>query len=65
MMKIRPQMTSVEERISRPACRRPSPKKRKTYSVKTSATMREQKRTISPIEESQSFGTASQELPIT
>src|SRR4051812_14344014 len=65
MMKIRPQITIVEDRISRPACRRPSPKKRKTFSVKTSMTIREQKRTISPIEASQSRGTASQESPIT
>src|SRR3954447_18450782 len=64
MMKISPQITSVEDRIISPAWRRASPKKRKTLSVKTSATMREQKRTISPIEESQSRGTASQESPI-
>ena len=40
MMKIRPQITSVEDRISSPAWRSASPKKRKTLSVKTSATTR-------------------------
>ena len=58
-MKIRPQITSVEERISSPAWRSASPKKRKTLSVKTSPTTVAQKRTISPNEASQSRGTAS------
>ena len=39
-MKIRPQITSVDERISRPAWRSASPKKRKTLRPKTSATTR-------------------------
>ena len=42
-MKIRPQITSVEERISRPAWRSASPKKRKTLSEKTSPTTVAQK----------------------
>ena len=49
-MKIRPQITSVEERIRIPAWRSASPKKRKTLSEKTSATTVAQKRTISPNE---------------
>ncbi len=61
-MKIRPQITSVEERISRPAWRSASPKKRNTLSVKTSATTVAQKRTISPKEASQSRGSASPSL---
>ena len=50
--------------VGSPAWRSASPKKRSTLSVKTSATMREQKRTISPIVESHSRGTASQDPPI-
>ena len=61
-MKIRPQITSVEERISRPAWRSASPKKRKTRRPSTSPTTRRQKRTISPNEEIQSRGIASQPL---
>ena len=63
-MKIRPQITSVEERISRPAWRSASPKKRMTLSVKTSPTIVEQKRTISPKEASQSRGIASHCRPM-
>ena len=63
-MKISPQITSVEDRISRPACRSASPKKRNTFSVKISATTVEQKRTISPNEASQSRGMASHSRPI-
>ena len=62
-MKIRPQITIVDERIRTPAWRSASPKKRSTLSVKTSATMLEQNLTISPKELIQSLGTASQ--PIT
>ena len=64
-MKIRPQITSVEERISSPACRSASPKKRKTLSEKTSATTVAQNWTISPKEASQSRGIASHWRPIT
>ena len=62
-MKIRPQMTIVEDRIRMPAWRSASPKKRSTLSVKTSPTMREQNLTISPNDAIQSLGTVSQ--PIT
>src|SRR3954454_77296 len=62
MMKIRPQMTIVEERIRMPAWRSVSPKKRRTRSEKTSATIREQNLTISPNEAIQSLGTASQPI---
>ena len=61
-MKIRPQMTIVEERIRMPAWRSVSPKKRRTLSVKTSTTMREQNLTISPNDEIQSLGTDSQPM---
>ncbi len=54
-MKIRPQITIVEERISTPAWRSASPKKRSTLSEKTSPTMREQNLTISPKEAIQSL----------
>jgi hypothetical protein len=60
MMKIRPQMTRVEERISTPAWRSASPKKRSTRRPKTSPTTREQNLTISPKVAIQSRGTASQ-----
>src|SRR4051794_2738137 len=60
MMNVRPQMTSVEERISRPAWRSASPKKRNTLRPKTSPSTRPQKRTISPNDSTQSRGTASQ-----
>ena len=63
-MKIRPQITSVEERISRPAWRSASPKKRKTLSAKTSPTIGAQNWTISPNEASQSRGTASHWRPM-
>ena len=65
-MKIRPQITSVEERISMPAWRSASPKKRKTRSVKTSPTIRAQNLTISPNDAIQSLaGPRSQPVPIT
>ena len=63
-MKIRPQITSVEERISMPAWRSASPKKRKTLSAKTSPTTVAQNLTISPKEAIQSRGTASHGRPI-
>src|SRR5215210_1647999 len=62
MMKIRPQITIVEERIRTPAWRSASPKKRSTLSVKTSPTIRPQNLTISPKVEIQSRGTASQPI---
>ena len=55
-------MTSVEERISIPAWRSASPKKRKTFSPKTSPTTRAQNLTISPNDAIQSRGMASQPL---
>ena len=61
-MKIRPQMTSVEERISSPAWRSASPKKRKTLRPKTSPTTRMQNLTMSPNDATHSRGTASQPL---
>ena len=61
-MKIRPQITSVEERISSPAWRSASPKKRKTFSPKTSPTTREQNLTMSPNDAIHSRGMASQPL---
>ena len=60
MMKTRPQMTSVEERIRIPAWRSASPKKRKTRSEKTSPRIRPANFAISPNEPSQSCGTPSQ-----
>ena len=45
-----------------PAWRSVSPKKRRTRSEKTSATMREQNLTISPNDAIQSFGTESQPM---
>ena len=59
-MKIRPQMTRVEERISSPAWRSASPKKRKTLRPKTSPTTRPQNLTMSPNDAIQSRGMASQ-----
>jgi hypothetical protein len=59
MMKVRPQMTSVEERISTPAWRSASPKKRNTFRLHTSATTRPQNRVISPNDATQSRGAAS------
>src|SRR6478735_12208741 len=64
MMKIRPQITSVEERIRLPAWRSPTPRKRKTLPLNTSATTRAQKPTISPNEAIQSRGSASHWRPI-
>src|SRR3954466_3187216 len=62
MMKIRPQITIVEERIRIPAWRSASPKKRSTLSENTSPTIFEQNLTISPADETQSRGTASQPI---
>ena len=62
-MKIRPQMTSVLERIRRPAWRSASPKKRKTRRPKTSPTTRVQNLTMSPKDAIHSRGMASQ--PVT
>jgi hypothetical protein len=64
MMKIRPQMTSVEERMRMPACRSASPKKRKTLRPSTSPTTRAQKPTISPNEAIHARGTASRLRPM-
>jgi hypothetical protein len=63
MTKIRPQITSVEERISSPACRSASPKKRNTRRPNTSPTTRAQNFTMSPKEAIHSRGMASQ--PVT
>src|SRR5919202_6688247 len=63
MMKIRPQMTIVEERIRIPAWRSASPRKRTTRPDSTSVSTRAQKPTISPKEAIQSRGTASQSRP--
>jgi hypothetical protein len=60
MMKTRPQMTSVEERMRIPAWRSASPKNLKTRSVKTCATTLPQNFVISPKVASHSLGTASQ-----
>src|SRR4051795_4387997 len=62
MMKIRPQITSVEVRIRIPAWRSASPKKRSTLSENTSPTIFEQNLTISPADVTQSRGTASQPI---
>jgi hypothetical protein len=64
VMKIRPQITSVEERIRSPAWRSASPKKRRTFSEKTSATTVEQNRMISPKEASHSRGMANHWVPM-
>src|SRR5215212_5413197 len=64
MMKTRPQITSVEERIRIPDWRSASPKKRKTRRPKTWPTTLPQNFAISPKLAIQSRGTASQELPI-
>ena len=60
MMNVRPQMTSVLDRISTPAWRSASPKYLKTFRPKTSPTTRPEKRMISPNVASQSRGTANQ-----
>ncbi len=55
-------MTTVEPRIRIPAWRSASPKNWKTRPVKTRPITRPQNRKISPIEVSQSLGTASQPM---
>src|SRR3954470_2594770 len=64
MMKTRPQITSVDERIRIPDWRSASPKKRKTRRPKTWARTFPQNLAISPKLVIQSRGTASHELPI-
>src|SRR6185312_4162001 len=60
MMKTRPQMTIVEERISSPDCRSTSPKKRKTRPPYTSRKHSAVKRAMSPKLSTQPRGTANQ-----
>src|ERR1700742_485923 len=62
-MNARPQITRAEPRIRMPPWRSASPKKRKTRSVKMSATIRYANFAMSPKDAIQSFGTSSQLRP--
>ena len=62
-MKARPQITSAEPRIRMPACRSASPKKWKTFPLKTAPITRAQNLAMSPKDAIQSRGTLSQLEP--
>src|SRR5215208_2994674 len=63
-MKASPQITSAEPRIRMPAWRSASPKKRKTFPLKTAPITRAQNLAMSPKDAIQSRGTLSQPVPM-